>query len=139
MGKLVKQAEYLIIEKITFAKGNFVIPVKDLADLYGIKQEAILEAIRNSKNMFPEEFVVELPLKKGEAGKDRDNLALTDMGVGALPGFIKSGKVADQNVTILRIFRRLRELVELYYCELVAKMDEIEKKIHGEQDMKLKN
>jgi len=61
------------------------------------------------------------------------------MGVGILGAFLRSDKIADQNVKILRIFRRIRELVELYYGELVIKIEEIEKKLKGEKNMDLHN
>lgn len=53
--------------------------------------------------------------------------------------FLRSDKIADQNVKISRIFRRIRELVELYYGELVIKIEEIEKKLKGEKNMDLHN
>lgn len=131
--------ENLIINKISFVHGNFVISVKDLAELYGIRKEAIERIIKKDDNMFPGDFVVELPVEKDKKKEGVVEFALTDMGVGILGAFLRSDKIADQNVKILRIFRKIRELVELYYGELIVKINEIEKKLNGDKNMDLHN
>ena len=131
--------EDIIVNKILFAHSHFVIPVKDLAEIYGIRKEVIEDIINKDSNMFPMDFVVELPARNDGKTEGGEELALTDMGVGILGAFLRSDKIADQNVIILRILRRIRELVELYYGELVMKIEEIEKKLNGDQNLDLHN
>lgn len=131
--------EDLVVNKISLVHGYFVISVKDLAELYGIRKEVIEDIINKDSNMFPMDFVVELPVQNNEKREKEKEFALTDMGIGILEAFLRSDKIADQNVKILRIFRRIRELVESYYGELLIKIEEIEKKLKGEKNMDLNN
>ncbi|MDP2942777.1 MAG: hypothetical protein Q8O36_04650 [Candidatus Omnitrophota bacterium] len=118
-----------VIEKIILVNGKPVISAKDLAELYGLNENIIAGIIGQGENDFPVDFVI----------KDRDVYVLTESGVALMLIFLKSDQIAQVNIIILRILRRLRELFSEYDNGLSLKIAELEKKISGNKDIATKH
>jgi len=114
-----------VIEKIILVDGKPVISAKDLAELYGLNENIIVRIIEQRENDFPVDFII----------KDRDRYVLTETGVALMLGFLKSDQIAQVNIIILRVFRRIRELFSEYDNGLLLKIAELEKKINDNKDM----
>lgn len=118
-----------VIEKVILVDGKPVISAKDLAELYGLNENVIVGIIEQRENDFPVDFVI----------KDQDMYVLTESGVTLMSSFLKSGHIAQVNIVILRILRRLRELFSEYDNGLSLKIAELEKKISGDKDITIKH
>jgi flagellar capping protein FliD len=133
-----------ITSKIFMIRGFKVMLDKDLAELYGVKTKALKQAVRRNINRFPEDFMLELTLKEESSlrsqivtleGKGKHSkylsMAFTEQGVAMLSSVLKSDRAIQVNIQIMRIFTRLRQMLE-GHKELQKKIEAMEEKYDGQ-------
>lgn len=116
----------LNIEKMIFViRGRKVMLDSDLAKLYDMETKALNRAVRRNYKRFPEDFMFQLTevehdalryqfgTLRSEHGKHRKYppLVFTEQGVAMLSGILNSDRAIDVNISIMRTFVKLRQLL----------------------------
>ena len=133
-------------QRIYVIRGHRVMLDSDLAELYEVETKALKRAVRRNIERFPQEdFMFELSRdeyellrrqfgtsKKDDTQDSRGGarylpFVFTEQGVSMLSSVLKSGCAIQVNVTIMRTFVKLREMLETNK-ELAKKLDHLEKK-----------
>ena len=131
------------IEKIEraiyFIRGHKVMLDSDLADLYGVSAKRLNEQVRRNAKRFPSDFVFQLTnqevtnlrsqiatLKLGQ-GQHRKYFpyAFTEHGVAMLSSVLNSDRAIEVNITIMRTFSKLREILATHK-DLAHRLEELE-------------
>lgn len=114
----------------------------DLAELYDVETKALKRAVRRNIDRFPEDFMFQLTANEQEnlryqigtsssAKKDQHGgarylpFAFTQEGVAMLSGVLKSDRAVHVNITIMRAFVKLREMLGTNK-DLAKKIDQLE-------------
>ena len=124
---------------IHIIRGHRVMLDTDLAELYGVEVKQLKRQVRRKRDRFPEDFLLEVSqeeqralrrrfgtLKRGGHAKYRA-YAFTEQGVAMLSSVLKSKRAVHVNVSILRAFARLREMIGTNKT-LARRLIELEKK-----------
>ena len=112
---------------------------RDLAQLYGVENRALKQAVRRNIARFPEDFMFELtedeaehlvsqfviPSKSYFGGASP--MAFTEQGVAMLSSVLRSERAVKVNIAIMRAFVALRKMIASYE-ELGRKVAEMEAK-----------
>ena len=111
-----------VTEKIYLIRGVKVMLDKDLADLYGVKNKVLKQAVRRNIDRFPFDFMFELSkkeyqslrsqnvtLKRGQHSKYLP-FVFTEQGVAMLSSVLKSEKAVHVNIQIMRAFIIMRKM-----------------------------
>ena len=119
----------------------------DLARLYEIETKSLKRSVRRNIQRFPDDFMFELSNQEfaelryqiGTSSWDRVRyapMAFTEQGVAMLSGILNTDRAIKVNIQIMRVFSKLRTLLDSYK-ELIAKLDLLEQKgiEHDEQIM----
>ncbi len=127
----------IIKEKIYIIRGKKVMLDRDLATIYQVPTNQLNRAVRRNLDRFPEDFMFELT--KGEMGNlkcqfgtssyggvRKPSLAFTEQGIAMLSSVLNSKGAIQMNIQIIRIFTKLREMVDTYK-ELREKVEEMER------------
>jgi len=128
----VEQAIYLI-------RGHKVMLNRDLATLYEVETKALNQAVKRNADRFPSDFVFQLseeektelvticdrfqPLKHSTSNP----FAFTEQGVAMLSGVLRSPRAVEVNITIMRTFVKMRQMIASSE-ELSRKLAELEAK-----------
>ena len=113
------------IEKMIYIiRGQKVIIDSDLANLYGVETKALKRAVRRNIERFPEDFMFELTKEEldnwryqfGTSNKEKKGLRIqpfvfTEQGVTMLSSVLRSRKAIQVNISIVRIFVKMRKLL----------------------------
>ncbi len=114
---------------------------RDLAMLYGVPTKALNQAVKRNIDRFPEDFMFQLDEEEMEIcsrsqfvtlNKNRGSnikyapLVFTEQGIAMLSSVLNSPKAIRVNIQIIRIFTKLREMIDAYQ-ELRLKVEEMEK------------
>ncbi len=98
---------------------------RDLATMYGVETKVLNQAVRRNIHRFPKDFMFKLSLKEAdrprsqfvtlESGKNVKYrpLAFTEQGVAMLSSVLNSDRAIQVNIQIMRMFTRLREMLEM--------------------------
>jgi hypothetical protein len=108
-----------IKSRILTVRGVQVILSSDLAELYEVEVKYLHRQVKRNANRFPSDFVLHLSPGDTRAlrcqndtskrGGDRYGLlAFTEQGVAMLSSVLKSGRAAEVNVAIMRVFVAMR-------------------------------
>lgn len=140
--------EEVIVNKIYQIRGKKVMIDRDLAKLYNVETRILNQAVKRNGKRFPEDFMFQLSLEELENWKSqivisnqekmglrKPPLDFTEQGVAMLSSVLKSDSAIMVNVQIIRVFTKMRELLQTHK-EILLKFDEIEKK-DIEQDKKI--
>jgi len=113
---------------------------RDLAALYVIPTKALKQAVRRSRERFPDDFMFVLDAREFEiwrshfvtSKEDRKGLrhapmAFTEHGVAMLSSVLNSPRAIQVNISIIRAFIHLRQVLA-DHRELSRKLNELEKK-----------
>ena len=116
----------------------------ELAELYQVPTKVFNQAISRNRNRFPEDFMFQLTpeedeslrsqivtSKTGRGGRRYRAFVFTEQGVAMLSSVLNSERAVQVNITIMRAFVRLREMMDSNK-ELAAKLDALEKKYDGQ-------
>jgi hypothetical protein len=113
---------------------------KDLAELYNVSTKVLNQAVKRNKVRFPMDFMFQLSddefdqLNRSQfvtgPQKHRDPrfkpYAFTEHGVSMLSSVLKSRRAVEMNISIIRAFIRIRELLSTNK-DLAQRMDELER------------
>src|SRR5712664_3056747 len=112
-------------------RGHRLMLDADLAKLYGVTVKALNQAVKRNADRFPADFMFQLTWEEAESSRSQfvtldkasgrqsrrgrnikyRSYAFTEQGVAMLSSVLKSKRAAQVNVTIMRTFVRLRELL----------------------------
>jgi hypothetical protein len=142
-------AESEIVSKILVLRGRKVILDSDLAHLYGVPTGVLKQAVKRNLARFPADFMLRLTeqevtnlksqivissSRSGRWGGRRAAIhAFTEQGVAMLSSVLRSRRAIAVNITIMRAFVRLREVVRAN-ADLVTKLDELESRVTGHDE-----
>ncbi len=127
--------------KIYIVRGKKVMFDNDLAMLYGVQTKRLNEAVKRNLKRFPKDFMFQLDISEAhlfsrsqiatlKTGRGSNQKYLpfvfTEQGIAMLSSVLNSDKAVQINIQIIRIFIKLREMVDAYK-ELREKVEEMEK------------
>ena len=138
----------LIINKIILLRDQKVLVDRDLADLYGVETRMLNQAVKRNIKRFPDDFMFQMTSEEMNIWKsqivisDNDRMGLrkppfvfTEQGVAMLSSVLNSDTAILVNIQIMRVFTKLRRLLDSHK-EILRKLESIEKK-DIEQDEKI--
>src|SRR4030066_2013089 len=115
----------MIEKKILLIRGEKVMLDADFAELYGVETSNLNKAVKRNIDRFPEDFMLQLTKEEadslrfqigmskteGRGGRRYLPYAFTEQGVAMLSSVLNSKRAIHINITIMRIFIRLRNLL----------------------------
>ncbi len=116
-----------VIEKMIYViRDQKVMFDSDLAELYEVETKVLNQAVKRNISRFPSDFMFQLTTEEGEnlrsqivtsslihGGRRYMPYVFTENGVAMLSSVLKSEKAIQINVSIMRIFTRLRSFLML--------------------------
>ena len=142
MSKLISViADDFVVNKIYEIRGQKVMIDSDLAELYGVETKRINEQIKRNPERFPEDFMFQLTtiewknLKSQIAtsswgGRRKLPYVFTEHGVLMLSSVLNSAQAIQLNIQIVRIFSRLRKLLN-EHSDLKLEIADIKKQLNN--------
>jgi hypothetical protein len=137
-----------IISKIYVIRGKKVMIDRDLAELYDVETRVLNQAVKRNEKRFPEDFMFQMTREEMQEwrsqivisnsekmGLRKSPLVFTEQGVAMLSSVLNSDRAIMVNIQIIRVFTKMRQLVETHK-EILKKLEQIEKK-DIEQDDKI--
>lgn len=139
--------EEIIERKIYLIRGLKVMLDSDLAFLYKVPTFRLNEAVKRNKDRFPNDFMFQLNSKEFENLKFQDGMSnlrsqnaisksrggrrylpyvFTEHGVAMLSSVLNSKRAVQVNITIVRAFIKLRELLATHK-DLILEIEKIKK------------
>ncbi len=110
-------------EIIYIIRGHRVLIDSDLASLYGVETKRLNKQVRRNIDRFPDDFMFQLTSqeyeflksqiatsKRGSGGKQKLPLVFTENGVAMLSSVLNSKQAIRVNISIMRIFTKLRSI-----------------------------
>jgi len=138
----------LIITKIILLRDQKVLIDRDLAELYGVETRILNQAVKRNLKRFPEDFMFQMTKEEFEIWKSQivisnsDRMGLrkppyvfTEQGVAMLSSVLNSDRAILVNIQIMRVFTKMRALLESHK-EILKKLESLEIK-DIEQDEKI--
>jgi len=134
-----------IIEKrIYLIRGQKVMLDKDLAELYGVETFNLNKAVKRNVKRFPKDFMFQLNKTAFEnlifqfgisrwGGTRKLPYVFTENGIAMLSSVLRSDRAIQVNIQIMRIFTKLRALMENNKA-LSGKLKELESKVGTNTD-----
>jgi len=129
-----------IINKIYVVRGKKVMIDRDLAELYGVETRVLNQAVRRNEKRFPEDFMFQMTKEEMQEWKSqivisnsekmglrKPPLVFTEQGVAMLSSVLNSERAIMVNIQIMRVFTRMRELLETHK-EILKKLEYLERK-----------
>jgi hypothetical protein len=114
-----------IERRIYLIRGHKVMIDVDLAELYGVPTKALNQQVQRNRKRFPEDFMFQLTKEETENLRSQivtsrsDHrkrrflpYAFTEPGVAMLSSVLNSERAIEVNITIMRAFIRLRQMME---------------------------
>lgn len=113
----------------------------DLAQLYEVETRVLNQAVKRNIDRFPDDFMFQLTKQEFDVlisqfvisktekrgGTQKMPFAFTEQGVSMLSSVLKSKKAVQVNISIMRVFVALKQLI-LGNTELSKKLEELETK-----------
>ena len=95
----------------------------DLAELYGVQTKVLLQAVKRNIERFPPDFMFQLSssefrilrsqiVTSSWGGRRYAPYAFTELGIAMLSSVLRSKQAIEINIAIMRVFVRLREVLE---------------------------
>jgi hypothetical protein len=128
-----------IERSILLIRGQKVLLDRDLAELYGVKAIALRQQVARNRSRFPADFMLQLTADEAQALVSQNVIpsrrslggslpyAFTQEGVAMLSSVLRSERAVSVNISIMRAFVRLREMLASN-AELSRRLDELERK-----------
>lgn len=128
----------VIANKIYVIRGHKVMIGRDLAELYGVEERVLNQAVRRNNDRFPKDFMFQLTKEefinlKSQfvisrwGGIRKYPLVFTEQGVAMLSSVLNSKRAIQVNIQIMRTFTKLRELL-ITNEQLRKKIEKLESK-----------
>lgn len=112
---------FKIKNMIYFIRDQKVMLDSDLANLYNVETKRLNEQVKRNIKRFPPDFMFQLTTdefeslksqiatsKEGRGGKQKLPHVFTENGVAMLSGILNSDRAINVNISIMRIFTKLR-------------------------------
>ena len=110
----------------------------DLANLYGVETRRLKEQVRRNINRFPEDFMFQLTNEEFRnlrsqiatsnwGGSRYNHMVFTEQGVAMLSSVLSSERAISVNIQIIRVFTRMRKMIESHK-EILKKLEMLEEK-----------
>jgi hypothetical protein len=127
----------LIERRIYLMRGIKVMLDAHLAELYQVPTFRLNEAVKRNRNRFPEDFMLRLTkeeaesltsqnaMSKGRGGRRTLPYVFTEHGVAILSSVLTSDRAVYMNISIIRAFVRLREMLAIHK-DLSGRMENLE-------------
>jgi hypothetical protein len=126
----------VIESRILSIRGQNVLLDADLAELYQVTTGNLNLAVRRNKDRFPDDFMFQLSKEEFEnlrlqiarsswGGRRHPPYVFTEQGVAMLSSVLNSTRAIQVNITIIRTFVRLRQLLATHE-DLAHRLDELE-------------
>ena len=136
----------IVMNKIFLIRGAKVMLDNDLAELYGVSTGNLNKAVKRNIDRFPGDFMFQLTKEEFDnlifqigtsswGGTRKLPSAFTEQGVAMLSSVLHSKRAIMVNIQIIRVFTRLRNLLETH-SNILHKLEQIEKK-DIEQDQQI--
>lgn len=138
--KSLSITDEVISQKIYIIRGKKVMLDKDLAELYDVETKILNKAVKRNIERFPADFMLHITQSEAEnlrfqigtskikAGGTRYlPYAFTEQGIAMLSSVLHSERAIQINIQIMRMFTKLRELLE-QHKDLRVKIEELERK-----------
>ncbi len=129
-----------IIDKIYLIRGRKVMIDRDLAELYGIETRTLNQSVRRNLKRFPEDFMFQMTQDEmqnwksqivisnsAKMGLRKPPLVFSEQGVAMLSSVLNSDTAIMVNIQIIRVFTRIRKMLETHK-DILLKLEELEKK-----------
>ncbi len=127
-----------IERKILLIRGQKVILDSDIALLYDIETKVLVQAIKRNIKRFPKDFMFQLTKEEINilssqfvtsrwGGRRYPPYAFTEQGVAMLSSVLNSDRAIEVNITIMRAFVKLREMLATHK-DLARKLNALENK-----------
>ena len=120
MSEVISDKE--LAKKVLYIRGKQVMLDRDLADLYGVLNKVLNQAVKRNLSRFPSDFMFQLTKDEYDflrsqfvtlEGKGRHSKYLphifTEHGVLMLSSVLRSDTAIQMNVQIIRVFIKMRE------------------------------
>ena len=130
--------EQVIEHKIFLIRGQKVMLSPHLANLYAVTTSALIQAVKRNIERFPEDFLFLLTREEimnlsqfvmSSRFKHAPNVyAFTEQGVAMLSSVLRGKRAAQVNITIMRAFVKLRQILSTHK-DLIHKLNEFEHKL----------
>lgn len=140
IGEEIMLPDEVIMSKIYLIRGTKVILDRDLAELYKVDTKQLKRAVRRNIERFPDDFMFELSKDElanwryqfGTSNREIKGLrfapfAFTEYGLLMLASVLNSERAIHINIRIVRIFSRMRKMIESH-AEILSKLEQLEKK-----------
>ena len=125
--------------RIYLVRGRKVLFDFDLADMYGVETKVLNQAVSRNLERFPSDFMFKLTqlevrnlrsqiVTSRWGGRRYLPRAFTQEGVAMLSGVLRSRRAVEVNISIMRAFVRLRELLA-NNAELARKVEQHDRQI----------
>lgn len=135
--------EEFILQKIFFVRERKVMLDSDLAALYGVPTKALKQAVKRNLKRFPDDFMFictneefrnmrSQNVTSNRGGVRYLPMAFTEQGVAMLSSILNSERAILTNIQIIRIFVRMRTLLQSS-LEILGKLNAMDSKL-GEHD-----
>jgi hypothetical protein len=145
----MKETELSVPEEVIASKIFVVREVKvmldsELAELYQEETKRLIEQVKRNEMRFPDDFMFQLTEKEWEILKSQNATsswggrrtlpyAFTEHGVLMLSSVLNSDRAIAVNIKVIRVYNKLKEML-LTHKDLLLKMEEMEKKVSGQDD-----
>jgi phage regulator Rha-like protein len=138
--------EEVIMSKIYLIHEQKVMLDMDIAELYGVETKALKQAVRRNIERFPEDFMFKLDkveftnlrsqiATSSWGGTRYLPMAFTEQGIAMLSSVLRSRQAISVNIRIVRVFTKLRHLLQTHK-EILQKLDDLQRN-DIEQDQKI--
>jgi hypothetical protein len=133
--------------RIFLIRGQKVMISPHLAELYGVENRVLIQAVKRNVDRFPDDFMFRLNSNEANWLVSQNVIphikyfggslpyAFTEQGVAMLSGILNSKRAVQINILIMRAFVNLRQALAVNK-EVMVKLEELEHKIAG-HDVKI--
>ena len=120
-------------------RGERVMLDVDLAELYGVENKVLLQAVRRNLERFPSDFMFQLTKQEFNdlrsqfvtsrwGGRRYSPYAFSEHGVAMLSSVLRSPQAIAVNIEVVRAFVRMRKF-SFANEELARKIDELDRRV----------
>jgi hypothetical protein len=138
MNNLTIPKEESISSLIYIIRGEKVMLDFDLANLYGVETKRLKEQVRRNINRFPKDFMFVITFEEFKilrsqiatsswGGSRYSPMVFTEQGVAMLSSILNSERAISVNIQIIRVFTRMRAMIESHK-DILRKLEILEKK-----------
>jgi DNA-binding PadR family transcriptional regulator len=147
-GKKMDNMELLteekVISKIYLIRDRKVMLDRDLAEMYGVETRVLNQSVKRNSKRFPEDFMFQLTEEESEnlisqivisnhGGLRKLPYAFTEQGVAMLSSVLHSDTAIEVNISIIRIFTKMREML-FANKDILIRLEQIENKILAQNE-----